>query len=96
MANGKGQTSRIQLGAGGWSDFGFWIRVPGLLHPIVYCFLPSAQEYQTPRYGTRLSGSAAQVALADPLTRPAPAEESAGCGPPSPPRGRGLHFLLFV
>ena len=25
----------------------------------------------------------------DPLTRPAPAGESAGCGPPSPPRGRG-------
>jgi Tfp pilus assembly protein PilF len=25
----------------------------------------------------------------DPLTRPAPAEESAGGGPPSPPRGRG-------
>ena len=25
----------------------------------------------------------------NPLTRPAPAEESAGCGPPSPPRGRG-------
>ena len=28
----------------------------------------------------------------DPLTRPAPAGESAGCGPPSPPRGRGLRF----
>ena len=27
--------------------------------------------------------------LGDPLTRPAPAGESAGCGPPSPPRGRG-------
>jgi ribosomal-protein-alanine N-acetyltransferase len=26
---------------------------------------------------------------ADPLTRPAPADDSAGCGPPSPPRGRG-------
>src|ERR1039458_7655534 len=26
----------------------------------------------------------------DPLTRPAPAGESAGCGPPSPPKGRGL------
>jgi hypothetical protein len=25
----------------------------------------------------------------DPLTRPAPAGENAGCGPPSPPRGRG-------
>ena len=25
-----------------------------------------------------------------PLTRPAPAGENAGCGPPSPPRGRGL------
>jgi hypothetical protein len=25
----------------------------------------------------------------DPLTRPAPADESAGCEPPSPPRGRG-------
>ncbi len=25
----------------------------------------------------------------DPLTRPAPADESAGSGPPSPPRGRG-------
>jgi len=25
----------------------------------------------------------------DPLTRPAPAEENAGGGPPSPPRGRG-------
>jgi hypothetical protein len=25
----------------------------------------------------------------DPLTRPAPADENAGCGPPSPPRGRG-------
>jgi hypothetical protein len=29
----------------------------------------------------------------DPLTRPAPAGESAGCGPPSPPRGRGLRPL---
>ena len=28
----------------------------------------------------------------NPLTRPAPAEESAGCGPPSPPRGRGAGF----
>ena len=26
----------------------------------------------------------------DPLTRPAPAGEGAGCGPPSPPKGRGL------
>ena len=25
----------------------------------------------------------------DPLTRPAPADEDAGCGPPSPPKGRG-------
>jgi hypothetical protein len=25
----------------------------------------------------------------NPLTRPAPADENAGCGPPSPPRGRG-------
>ncbi len=25
----------------------------------------------------------------DPLTRPAPADENAGCGPPSPPKGRG-------
>jgi hypothetical protein len=25
----------------------------------------------------------------NPLTRPAPADESAGGGPPSPPRGRG-------
>ncbi len=30
----------------------------------------------------------------DPLTRPAPAGESAGCGPPSPPRGRGRRFSL--
>ncbi len=30
----------------------------------------------------------------DPLTRPAPADESAGCGPPSPPRGRGREFSL--
>jgi hypothetical protein len=29
----------------------------------------------------------------DPLTRPAPAGESAGCGPPSPPRGRGLRLF---
>ena len=28
----------------------------------------------------------------DPLTRPAPADENAGCSPPSPPRGRGLSF----
>jgi len=26
----------------------------------------------------------------DPLTRPAPADDTAGCRPPSPPRGRGL------
>src|ERR1019366_3075932 len=26
----------------------------------------------------------------DPLTRPAPADKSASCVPPSPPRGRGL------
>ena len=30
----------------------------------------------------------------DPLTRPAPAGESAGCGPPSPPRGRGLRSWI--
>ena len=28
----------------------------------------------------------------DPLTRTAPAEEDTGCGPPSPPRGRGLIY----
>src|ERR1035437_6716840 len=28
----------------------------------------------------------------DPLTRPAPADKSAGCAPPSPPRGRGLEI----
>jgi len=28
----------------------------------------------------------------DPLTRLAPADESAGCEPPSPPRGRGLQI----
>ena len=28
----------------------------------------------------------------DPLARPAPADEDAGCGPPSPPRGRGPNF----
>jgi hypothetical protein len=33
-----------------------------------------------------LSGNGFQ---GDPLTRPAPADEDAGCGPPSPPRGRG-------
>jgi hypothetical protein len=32
----------------------------------------------------------------DPLTRPAPAGESAGCGPPSPPRGRGLSFIFMT
>jgi hypothetical protein len=30
----------------------------------------------------------------DPLTRPAPAGEDAGCGPPSPPRGRGTLISL--
>jgi hypothetical protein len=30
----------------------------------------------------------------DPLTRPAPAGKSAGCGPPSPPGGRGQRLLL--
>jgi hypothetical protein len=35
-------------------------------------------------------GTASGRALAgDPLTRPAPAEENAGGGPPSPPRGGG-------
>ena len=34
-----------------------------------------------------LSGNRSQ---GDPLTRPAPADEGAGCGPPSPPKGRGL------
>jgi hypothetical protein len=29
-----------------------------------------------------------------PLTRPAPAGESAGCGPPSPQRGRGRRLTL--
>ena len=29
----------------------------------------------------------------NPLTRPAPADEGAGCGPPSPPRGRGRGIL---
>src|SRR5208337_2476538 len=29
----------------------------------------------------------------NPLTRPAPAEENAGGGPPSPPRGRGAEAL---
>ena len=31
--------------------------------------------------------------IMDPLTRLAPADESAGCDPPSPPRGRGLGIL---
>ena len=30
----------------------------------------------------------------DPLTRPAPAGENAGCGPPSPPRGRGTSISV--
>ena len=30
----------------------------------------------------------------DPLTRPAPAGENAGCGPPSPPRGRGTFISV--
>jgi len=30
----------------------------------------------------------------NPLTRPAPAGESAGCRPPSPPRGRGQGFSI--
>ena len=32
----------------------------------------------------------------DPLTRPAPADESAGCSPPSPPRGRGICLSLVT
>ena len=31
--------------------------------------------------------------IMDPLTRLAPADEGAGCDPPSPPRGRGLGIL---
>jgi hypothetical protein len=31
----------------------------------------------------------------DPLTRPAPSDESAGGGPPSPPRGRGTKCDWF-
>jgi len=31
----------------------------------------------------------------NPLTRPAPADENAGCGPPSPPRGRGIRVFCF-
>ncbi len=31
--------------------------------------------------------------IMDPLTRLAPADESAGCDPPSPPRGRGRGIL---
>ena len=30
----------------------------------------------------------------DPLTRPAPADEDAGCGPPSPPKGRGKEIRI--
>ena len=30
----------------------------------------------------------------DPLTRPAPADEDAGCGPPSPPKGRGKEIRV--
>ena len=32
----------------------------------------------------------------DPLTRPAPAGESAGRGPPSPPKGRGARFARLL
>ena len=31
----------------------------------------------------------------DPLTRRAPADENAGCAPPSPPRGRGKKYFWF-
>ena len=50
-------------------------------------------------YGTTLGGRESSVVShaivcnerpgRNPLTRPAPADDSAGCGPPSPPRGRG-------
>ena len=34
--------------------------------------------------------------LGDPLTRPAPAGESAGCGPPSPQGGEGSGVKLLL
>jgi hypothetical protein len=40
-------------------------------------------------FGTAMVVGIVAIVHLDPLTRPAPAGESAGCGPPSPPRGRG-------
>ena len=45
------------------------------------------------RFVLRKGGGGISTLSLDPLTRPAPAGESAGCGPPSPPRGRGLRFV---
>jgi len=44
------------------------------------------EDYGAPR---ATAGFAGQCARLDPLTRPAPADENAGSGTPSPPRGRG-------
>ena len=47
-----------------------------------------ASRLQEQGIGNREQGTAQQ--LGNPLTHPAPADEDAGSGPPSPPRGRGL------
>jgi len=60
---------------------------------------------KTKERGSRMRGSAnarlisaiclllSAFCFYDPLTRPAPADETAGCGPPSPPRGRGAGLV---
>ena len=50
----------------------------------------SKHKMQKAKVRTKTSGIVSVgPEILDPLTRPAPAGECAGCGPPSPPRGRG-------
>ena len=44
--------------------------------------------------GTRFPVRMWRIHGFDPLTRPAPADEDAGCGPPSPPKGRGKEIRV--
>jgi hypothetical protein len=54
--------------------------------------MPTSDRGAAPLAAAHCVGATALVSASDPLTRPAPAGENAGGGPPSPPRGRGLVF----
>ncbi len=84
------------------SQKGFGHRMPAkFVERSAMVFTVRTSIFPTPLRGTREDNSESTTVFnrksaidnrqwPDPLTRPAPADKSAGCGPPSPPEGRGL------